>query len=84
MQNNNHQILNSMITVADAHIIRIKSALNYLEKNNYTHLTAENIKQFSDIDISMIELLTNRFAKLQDYLDAKIFFNVVPQNLVNN
>jgi len=64
--------LNNFIAIADIHQSRIELALNYANKNHLEDLTAKNVTDFSLIDLSVFELLTNRFGKLQDCLGSKI------------
>lgn len=70
-----------MIKIADVHAGRIRMALNELaalfplDQAKVTALTMQ--------DLLLIELLTNRFAKLQDFLGAKLINTFLEENIEN-
>ncbi|HQZ87570.1 MAG TPA: hypothetical protein PLV31_01955 [Gammaproteobacteria bacterium] len=68
--------------IASTHESRILTALEHL-KNTFP-LTEESVGHLSDDQLLNIEMLTSRFAKLQDYLGTKvfdIFFEVEQENV---
>ena len=66
----NKQKLSEMIKIADIHASRIDYAINDLK--SIFPVAAEDIAHFSEKRFLLIELLINRFAKLQDFLGSKI------------
>ncbi|MBS0236471.1 MAG: hypothetical protein JSS50_03935 [Proteobacteria bacterium] len=60
-----------MIKIADRHADRIEMALLWLRY--LFPIDARKVKDLTDQEFSFIEVLINRFAKLQDYLGAKVF-----------
>jgi len=62
--------LNEMIKIADIHADRIKIAVKHI-----THLfpmKAETIQNLKEDDLAWVDLLINRFGKLQDFIGSKI------------
>lgn len=62
--------LNEMIKVADIHASRIMNAINKL--NSVFPISGTTVNNFSEENFLFTELLTNRFAKLQDFMGTKI------------
>jgi hypothetical protein len=63
--------IKSMHVIADMHAKRIEDAVQQL-KNNFP-TTSQSVQHFTEQEILLIEMLTSRFAKLQDYLGANVF-----------
>lgn len=66
-----NEYLKSNINIAKIHEKRLKYAINKL-KHKFP-ISGEQIKQLTDEEIETFELFTNRFAKLQDFLGAKLY-----------
>lgn len=62
--------LTEMIKIADMHAKRINQAMNKLI--GIFPMSTSKIENISEENFLLIELLINRFAKLQDYLGTKI------------
>jgi hypothetical protein len=58
-----------LIKIADIHADRIFFAIDKLR--SIFPISAENVQKFSEQELLLIELLTSRFAKLQDFIGAK-------------
>ncbi|HEV2524566.1 MAG TPA: hypothetical protein VGU44_05500 [Gammaproteobacteria bacterium] len=74
--------IKAMEHIASTHEGRILMALKHL--TNTFPLTEESVGHLSDDQLLNIEMLTSRFAKLQDYLGTKvfdIFFEVEQENV---
>ncbi len=72
----------AMRRIAFTHENRILTALKHL--NNTFPLTEKSVEHLSDNQLLNIEMLTSRFAKLQDYLGTKvfdIFFEIEQENV---
>jgi len=69
--NNVKELLEKEQEVCDLHADRITKALNEIEK--ITPLSVEKIENMNTHELGVTELLTGRFAKLQDTLGEKIF-----------
>jgi hypothetical protein len=68
--------------IASTHESRISAALKHL-KGTFP-LTEKSVRHLSDDQLLNMEMLTSRFAKLQDYLGTKvfdIFFEVEQENV---
>ena len=61
---------NEIIKIADIHEKRIKSALKHIQ--NLFPINAQIVENLSEEDLAWIDLLINRFGKLQDIIGAKI------------
>src|SRR5207302_7223621 len=57
--------------VCDLHVDRIEKALHHLK--HLMPFQEDKIESLKDNELAYLELLTNRFARLQDTLGAKIF-----------
>lgn len=68
--------IQSLIEIANIHALRLKKALFYIKK--IQPITIEKLKNLSDEELGFSELLTSRFAKLQDLIGVKLF----PQILI--
>jgi hypothetical protein len=76
--------LNEMIKIADIHIARITSAINHI--GHLFPIEAEAVKNMNENDLVWVELLINRFGKLQDFMGAKIidaFLEMHEENISN-
>jgi hypothetical protein len=76
--------LNEMIKIADIHVKRIELAKNHI--NNLFPIDATKIKNLKEYDFAWLELLINRFGKLQDFIGAKIidlFLLINEENISN-
>ncbi len=65
------EILRSNIGICDIHAERLQSALEHLK--HLFPIQPSSLKNLHDQDLSFLELLTSRFAKLQDAIGQKIF-----------
>lgn len=63
--------LPSIIAICDIHANRLQKALTHL--NSHTPISQKFLNTLSDENLAYLELLTNRFTKLQDTIGAKIF-----------
>lgn len=64
-------ILKNKINVGNLHANRIEKALHHIQP--FEPISAEFLENLSDENLGYLELLTGRFAKLQDFIGAKIF-----------
>lgn len=64
-------LLSNYIKIADIHARRISMSLKHFA--NILPFDENKINNLSDDDLGYLELLVNRFAKLQDLLGSKIF-----------
>lgn len=62
--------LTEMIKIADIHAKRVNYALTQL--TNLFPISEPKIKNLSEQDFLLLELLISRFAKLQDFMGAKL------------
>jgi hypothetical protein len=62
--------LNAILKIADLHAQRIKSALRHIE--HLFPINSQILQNFSEEDLAWIDLLINRFGKLQDIIGTKI------------
>lgn len=65
------QLLQGYIDIADIHVKRIGVAFTHLKST--VPLKADSIEDLSDIEVSFIDQIINRFAQLQDLMGSKIF-----------
>lgn len=79
-----HEKISSMEEIANTHTQRIEDALQHL--HNVFPLTEISVQNLNHDQILHIEMLTSRFAKLQDYLGANVFdlFFEVEQEIVDS
>ena len=80
----NKLIKNEIIKIADIHKQRITYAREKL--SNLIPFTAEKIQNLSEEEFLVIELMVNRFSKLQDYIGSKVidlFFEIANENYKN-
>ena len=66
----NQQKLSEIMKIADVHASRIEYSIKSLK--NIFPVVPEHIENFSEKNFLLIELLINRFAKLQDFLGTKV------------
>ena len=64
-------IIKSLIDVADLHANRLETAFSHI--NSLQPLTPKKLSTLSDVELGFAELLSSRFAKLQDLIGTKIF-----------
>lgn len=64
-------ILKSEMQICDLHVQRIQMALHHLQ--SIFPITPAILKALSEKEIGFLELLTSRFAKLQDTIGQKVF-----------
>lgn len=69
--NNKKTIIESQLLVADKHANRLAMAFKHL--SSMLPLTEKSLKNISDENLGYLEILTNRFSKLQDFIGSKIF-----------
>lgn len=67
----NNALLHSLLTAAQTHVKRLHYALDQLQGHFPT--TAAQISTLGEQECLLWELLTNRFAKLQDLMGNKLF-----------
>jgi hypothetical protein len=67
----NENFIKSVFETAQIHVDRMQFAMETLQGK--LPITAAQVEKFSYEDLMLWELLTNRFAKLQDLLGNKIF-----------
>lgn len=65
------KILAGEISICDLHTGRIEMAFNHIK--HLLPITADTINKVSDEELGFFELLTARFAKLQDTIGQKVF-----------
>lgn len=68
---NTLKILNSYIKVCENHAEKLQLAL--LETQHHVPFTSESFEKISTVDAAFLEVVTSRFAKLQDTCGQKIF-----------
>ncbi len=68
---NQHQILLSLLETCKLHAQRLHTALHHL--GPFLPMTPQQLSTLKDEEIAYFELLTSRFAKLQDTLGSKVF-----------
>jgi hypothetical protein len=76
--------LNEMIKIADIHVARILSAINHI--GHLFPIEAEAVKNMNENHLLWVELLINRFGKLQDFMGNKIidaFLEKQEENISN-
>lgn len=82
MNHTNHEFHKSLLMTAKIHIDRLNYAMEKLQRKY--PLTGEIVAATTDEELLLWELLTSRFAKLQDFMGNKIFnayLNVVGENI---
>ena len=75
----NSKNLQNMIDIADIHALRIEKALYHIKP--LQPITESILANLSDENLGFLELLTSRFAKLQDFISSKIFPQILSQLL---
>lgn len=76
--------LKQFVGIADVHAERIEMAIKHLD--NILPLTLEVLDKVSDENLGFLELVSSRFAKLQDLIGGKIFsltLDVLQENTQN-
>jgi hypothetical protein len=63
--------LESEMRICDVHALRLSTALKYVEK--LFPLTSQKFENLQDNDFAFLDLMSNRFAKLQDTIGRKLF-----------
>lgn len=74
---------NSLLKIADIHVERIQHSKNQLK--TIFPLSSLSIANFSEENLLNIEMLTSRFAKLQDLIGTKIidyYLNANQENII--
>lgn len=66
--------LKNYLEIADIHANRLEKAISHIKNLN---ITADNLTNLDDISLGFLELLTSRFAKLQDLIGTKIFSEIL-------
>jgi uncharacterized protein with HEPN domain len=74
----NETVVHSLLDTAAIHEKRLLYALNHLAP--ILPITAETIRNLSDQEILIIELLISRFSKLQDFMGSKLI-NLALENM---
>lgn len=65
------ELLKLNIDTADLHVLRLNMAFGHL--NPFFPFTTETLSHLSDEQLGYLEILSNRFAKLQDLIGNTIF-----------
>lgn len=63
--------LNSVLRTCERHIKRLQWAMNIMQ--SYLPITAERFQDLTEEEVAVLEVFTNRFAKLQDAMATKLF-----------
>lgn len=74
---------NSLLTMADIHVERIQHSRSRLKV--LFPFTALSVSNLCETDLLNIEMLSSRFAKLQDLIGAKIidfYLNAIDENIL--
>lgn len=64
-------ILKSLMETAEVHAVRLEKAMLHIKP--ILPLTVQVMDNLNDANLGFLELLTSRFAKLQDLIGTKIF-----------
>jgi hypothetical protein len=67
----NFDSLRSLVTIADVHVNRLEIALHH--NAHLLPFQPAQLQSLTDAELGYLEMLTARFAKLQDFLNAKVF-----------
>ena len=78
MKNHNQELVRSLIEISKIHEKRLNFALTNLAE--IFPIDEEKFSHLSDEEFLLVELLTNRFSKLQDFIGSKLI-NVVLDKL---
>lgn len=62
--------IEGILKIADIHVGRINSAIKHI--HHFFPMTEQILKNLSEEDIAWVDLLVNRFGKLQDIIGSKI------------
>ena len=65
------EMMQSLITIADLHADRLKKAMEHIA--HLVPFQPTTVQNFSDNELSYVDMMTSRFTKLQDILGSKIF-----------
>ena len=65
------EVMQSFIEIGDIHADRLEKALRHI--SHRVPFQALDMNKFADDELSYMEMMTSRFAKLQDILGAKVF-----------
>ena len=65
------EVMQSLIEIGDIHADRLEKALRHI--SHLLPFQPSRINKFADDELSYVDMMTSRFAKLQDILGAKIF-----------
>jgi len=68
---NKHEFIDSLIKIGDIHAMRI--GLSLAETKPLLPIKEEDLLIFSNDQFAQLEMIVNRFAKLQDMIGAKLF-----------
>ena len=63
--------LNSVLTTCERHIKRLQWAMNTMQ--SYLPITAARFQNLTEEEVAVLEVFTNRFAKLHDAMATKLF-----------
>jgi hypothetical protein len=64
-------IFKSVLNVANTHAQRLTMAMGHIQ--DILPLTTEKLENLSVAEVSFLDVITGRFAKLQDLINAKLF-----------
>lgn len=68
---NDAALLKATITICDLHADRLEMALKRME--NFLPITADVLEDLENEELGFLEIITSRFAKLQDTISQKVF-----------
>lgn len=71
MNQENLSVFKSVLKVADVHAARLNMAMEHIKK--LQPLTTEKLEHLTDEELSFLDVITGRFAKLQDLIGSKVF-----------
>ncbi len=68
---NDTALLKATLAICDLHTDRLAMALDHMKA--YLPMTADVLEDLEDEELGFLEIITNRFAKLQDTISQKLF-----------
>ena len=68
---NDVALLKAILAICDLHADRLEMALKHMEK--ILPITADVLEDLENEDLGFLEIITTRFAKLQDTISQKLF-----------
>jgi hypothetical protein len=68
---NQTEYFESVLKTCNRHVARLNWAMGIM--TNWLPITAERFQTFSEEDVAVLEVFSNRFGKLQDAMGTKLF-----------